>query len=136
MTKVRSTGGPAASAEDLARRAGRIALEKKGEDVVILDLRGAQIGCDFFVIVSGNSDSHVRAIGDAICECITKETGSGPWHVEGMAYGHWVLLDFVDWVVHVFHRETRAYYMLERLWGDVPHEVLEDSGPLTERCDA
>lgn len=70
------------------------------------------------MIGSGASDTQVRAIADNVIEVVDRAGGGSPWHVEGMAVGRWVLLDYIDFVVHVFHHETRLYYQLERLWGD------------------
>lgn len=94
-----------------------LALEKKAEDVSILDLTGLSGACDYFVVCSAGSEQQVLAIADHIQEKF-RERGQPPWHVEGRSHRRWVLLDFVDVVAHVFHRETRQYYMLERLWGD------------------
>jgi len=108
----------------LARRAAELALSKKAQDVVILDLRGLSAVTDFFVICSGLSDTHVRAIADAVEEGLKRE-GSRKWHVEGYSHRRWVLLDYVDVVVHVFHHKTREFYLLERLWGDAKVERLD-----------
>jgi ribosome-associated protein len=94
--------------------------ENKAEDVVILDLRGLTDACDFFVIASGNSDTQVRGIAEHVVETLERGGFGSPWHVEGMGPGRWVLLDYIDFVVHVFHHELRSYYQLERLWGDAP----------------
>ena len=118
------------STEDLIRLAADLALQKKGEDVVILDLRAFPIGCDFFIIVSAKSNPHARAIAEWIEDELIDHKGVRPWHREGLAYGHWILLDYVDWVVHVFHEEARQYYMLERLWGDAPRERLDGGIPV------
>ena len=80
---------------------------------------------DFFVLCSGDSDTQVKAIADAIADG-TEESGASPWHREGMTQRHWVLLDYVDVVAHIFHRETRKFYGLEKLWGDAKIEVVED----------
>jgi ribosome-associated protein len=115
--------------EACARFAAEVALEKKGEEILLLDLRSFPILCDCFLIVSGRSELHVRAIADAIAEETARRTSTHPWHVEGMAHGRWVLLDYVDWVVHVFHVETRDYYLLDRLWADAPVERLSPPAP-------
>jgi ribosome-associated protein len=103
--------------KSLARRIALLALEKKAEDVVILDLADLTAACDYFVVCSAGSEQQVQAIADHI-EVKFAERGQPPWHVEGRSHRRWVLLDFVHVVVHVFHEETRQYYMLERLWGD------------------
>ncbi len=101
----------------LAQRAAQIAIESKAQDVVILDLRGVSDMTDFFVIASGTSDTAVRSIGQHVMEEMKKE-GTPVTHVEGIEKGRWVLLDFVDFVVHVFHPTLRTFYQLERLWAD------------------
>ena len=79
---------------------------------------------DFFIIASGTSDTHARAIGEHVSEGMKKE-GSPAHHVEGLERGRWVLLDFVDFVVHVFHPTLRNFYQLERLWADAGQVPLE-----------
>ena len=113
------------SSLELARRAGRLALEKKGFDVRILRLKELSSVCDYFVIVSGEADLHVKAIAETIVEGL-KEAGERPMHLEGMDEGNWVLLDYIDVIVHVFREPTRQFYTLERLWGDAPIEELAD----------
>ncbi len=105
------------SPKTLARKISRLALEKKAEDIVILDLTGLSAACDCFVICSGASEPQVGAIAEQIVGKL-KEQGIAPWHVEGRAVRRWILIDYVDVVVHVFHHETREYYTLERLWAD------------------
>ena len=108
----------------LAQRAAQIALDTKAQDVVLLDLRGVSDMTDFFLIASGTSDTHARAIGEHVMEGMKKE-GSPAHHVEGLEKGRWVLLDFVDFVVHVFHPTLRNFYQLERLWADAEQVPLE-----------
>ena len=103
----------------LARLTAELALTKKSEDVLLLDLGKVSAAADFFVLASGGSDVQVKAIADAIVEGLEKE-GVLVWHVEGYAHGRWILIDLVHVVVHVFHREAREFYALERLWGDAP----------------
>ena len=107
----------------LAQRAAQIALDNKAQDVVLLDLRGVTDMTDFFLIMSGTSDTHVRSIGQHVSEEMKKE-GSPAYHVEGLEKGRWVLLDFVDFVVHVFHPTLRNFYQLERLWADAEQVPL------------
>jgi len=102
-----------------ARRAAAICLENKADDVLLLDLHGVTDMTDYFVVASGTSDTHVRAVARHVEEEMAK-AGVRAFAVEGMNEGRWVLLDFVDFVVHVFHPSMRAYYQLERLWGDAP----------------
>ena len=97
----------------------------KGNDVVVLDLRGLTDATDYFVIASGTSDAHVRGIAESVMEKLDRR-GHHAHHVEGLPGGRWVLLDFVDFVVHLFHPETRSFYQLERPWDDAP-ELLPRS---------
>ncbi len=111
--------------QPLSERVARVvrAIEdRKGEKVVVLDLRGLSDAADCFVIASGTSDAHVRGIADGVVSAL-EESGQPALHVEGLPAGRWVLLDFVDIVVHLFHPETRAFYKLERLWEDAPTMV-------------
>jgi ribosome-associated protein len=126
LSKRQAGQGKAPSTTELVRLAGTLALEKKAEHVVLLDLRAFPLNTDFFVVASGRSDLQVRAIADWITDELARRYGIRPWHVEGRAHGRWVLLDYVEWVAHVFHRDTREYYLLERLWGDAPAEELTD----------
>ena len=112
--------------EEVAR-AAELALERKATELVALDLRGISSATDFFLMGSGSSDIQVRAIADHIIEELKKE-GLRPGHVEGVVGGRWVLIDYIDFVVHVFHPEARGFYQLESLWGDAPRRDLED-GP-------
>ena len=88
-------------------------------DVVVLDLRGISTATDYFVIASGTSDVQVKAISDHVLQGLKKDRVR-PEHLEGLRGGRWVLMDYVDFVVHVFHPEARNFYQLERLWGDAP----------------
>jgi ribosome-associated protein len=91
----------------------------KAQDVVVLDLRGLSEATDYFVIATGTSDTHVRALAERVIEAMGTR-GLRPHHVEGLTTGRWVLLDFVDLVVHLFHPTLRQFYQLERLWADAP----------------
>jgi ribosome-associated protein len=108
---------PALAASELLRVAAAAAASKKAIDMVGLDLSGLDGVADFFLICSGSSEPQVKAIAEAVEEKL-RECGARPWHVEGREFRRWVLLDYVDVVVHVFHERTREYYLLERLWGD------------------
>jgi ribosome-associated protein len=103
---------------ELAQRAAAILLERKANDVVLLSLKGVSDMTDYFLIASGTSDTHVRALGNSVLEDMKKETGQVAHHVEGLSQGRWVLLDYVDFVVHVFHPTLRNFYQIERLWAD------------------
>ena len=97
-------------------RAARAALDKKAQDVVILDLRPATAFTDFFVLASGTNQKQVVAIADAVLETLHAD-GLKPSHREGYPRQEWILLDYADFVVHVFTTRTRDFYDLERLWG-------------------
>ncbi|HKV76277.1 MAG TPA: ribosome silencing factor [Gemmatimonadales bacterium] len=103
----------------MVRHAVSAIEDLKGQRVVVLDLRGLNDATDFFVIASGTSDAHVRGIANSVLERLDRG-GVHAHHVEGVTTGRWVLLDFVDFVVHLFHPETRSFYQLERLWSDAP----------------
>ncbi|HET8712839.1 MAG TPA: ribosome silencing factor [Gemmatimonadales bacterium] len=108
-------------------------LDRKAVEPVVLDLRGLSSATDYFVIVSGTSDAHVRGMAEHLVTALAP-AGIEPHHVEGLQQGRWVLLDYVDFVVHVFHPELREFYQLERLWGDAPVVAAgEPGGPGSER---
>jgi ribosome-associated protein len=112
----------------LAREAAQLALAKKAEDLVILDLRGLSPIADFFVLATGLSEAHVKSIIDGVQSgLLEREDRAKPWHTEGYDTLRWVLLDYVHVVVHVFRSETRDYYGLERFWGDAPREEIADT---------
>jgi len=98
-------------------RAVSAATDKKAVDLVVLDLRKAAGFTDFFVICSGTNPRQIRAIADGVIDSL-EATGSKPAHVEGYERSEWVLLDYFDFVVHIFASETRLFYGLERLWGN------------------
>jgi ribosome-associated protein len=102
---------------EVLRACAEAAASKKAEQIVGLDLRGLDGVADYFLVCSGTSEPQVKAIAEAV-EDQLRAIGAKPWHVEGREGRRWVLLDFVDVVVHVFHEKLREYYMLERLWGD------------------
>jgi ribosome-associated protein len=104
---------------ELATLAARAASAKQARDVVVLDVRNLIVITDYFVIATGTSDRQVRTIAEEI-ERVARERGVKPVRREGEREGRWVLLDFVDFVVHVFLDEERRYYSLERLWADAP----------------
>ena len=112
----------------LAKKIAQYALSKKAYEVAIMDLRKLTDMTDFFVICSGDSDVQVKAIADAITEG-TEKLGVTTWHREGLSQRQWVLLDYVDIVVHVFQKEVRKFYGLEKLWGDAKIEIIQDSVP-------
>jgi ribosome-associated protein len=112
------------SPEALAHTVAGYAADKKAIDIVELDLRGVLEYTDFFVVCSGNTDRQAKAIHDAIHLGMKNDHGVLPRRVEGLSEAHWVLMDYLDVVVHVFTPETRAFYALERLWGEVPARAV------------
>ncbi len=118
--------GPVPGSE-LARLAIDAALDKKARDVTVMDLRGISGEVDYFVIASGESDLQLKAIVDAVVDRLRTDAGERPVHREGEpGSAKWIVLDYFDLVVHVFAPEQRAYYDLERLWGDAPTEVVAE----------
>ena len=107
-------------------RAIEVATDRKGRDMLLLDLRGISNATDYFLLVTGTSDTHVKAVADNVIEAL-REENVRPMHVEGLRTGRWVLVDYVDFVVHVFHPAARDFYQLERLWGDAPSHAFEDA---------
>jgi len=123
------------AARSLAETAAREAVDRRARDVVLLDLRGLTSATDWFVIASGDSEPQVQSIAERIEHRLEEDLGDSPWHVEGKSNARWVLLDYVDVVVHVFHHEARQYYELERLWADAPIEEFdasEEEGPAAD----
>jgi len=101
--------------------------EKKGFDIVVLDLRKVKNAvADFFVICSGNSDKQLDAISESIDEYVFKKIKENPWHSEGKNNKEWMLLDYINVVAHVFKKEKRNFYALEKLWGDAEITRIED----------
>jgi len=116
---------PEGDSYSIARKIAAYSLSKKAQDVSLLDLRPLNSVCDFFIICHGESDAQVKAIADAVVEGMEEE-GVRVWHTEGYEYLNWVLLDYVDVVVHIFRKETRQFYGLERLWGDAEMESISE----------
>ena len=110
-----------------AQRAAALALDTKANDVVLLGLKDVTDLTDFFIIASGTSDTHVRSIAEHILQELKRE-GVTVAHVEGLTQGRWVLLDYVDFVVHVFHPTLRDFYQLERLWSDAEVIPVDQQG--------
>lgn len=106
------------------RCAAEAALERNAREPIVMDLRGLSDVTDFFMIATGDSDTHARAISENILDKM-RERGFRPVGVEGLANARWVLMDFVGLIIHVFLGEVRDFYQLERLWGDAPAFELE-----------
>ncbi len=107
------------AAKKLAIEAARIAENGNAEDLLVLDLRQISPVTDYFVIGTGTSDRQIRSLADDI-SLYGKSIGQKVWHVAGMETGDWVVLDFVDVVVHLFEQRLRDYYDLELIWGEAP----------------
>ncbi len=111
---------------DMLKAAAAAAMSRRAEDGVILDLRELDGFTDFFAIFSGNSDIQVEGISQAVLEELETNWEQKPWHQEGTRRADWILLDYVDFVVHVFLSERRAYYNLERLWAEAERIELPE----------
>lgn len=108
-----------ASADDLISVIIKGIDDVKGEDIQLLDLREIDnTVCDYFVICSGNSNTQVNAISGAVQKNVSKELKDKPWHVEGQNNAEWILMDYVNVVVHIFQKHVREFYDIESLWGD------------------
>jgi ribosome-associated protein len=113
------------NSKDFADKIVELIFNKKGYDVVLMDLQKLTTFADYFIICSADSDTQVKAISDEIDKSLRDE-GIKCWHKEGYQALRWVLLDYVDVVVHIFKKDVRDYYSLERLWGDAAMERLFD----------
>ena len=117
----------AANSEKLSQVVVKGMQEKKASDIVVLDLRKVKNAvADFFIICSGNSDKQLDAIADSIDEEVFKAMKENPWHKEGKNNKEWMLLDYISVVVHIFKKDRREFYALEKLWGDAKTTVIED----------
>lgn len=119
------TGALKSGMRPRVRNAVRCALDRKAQDVTVMDLRDLSSVTDFFVIATGRSDVHARTIAEHVIDS-SKRDGQAPDSVEGLEQGRWVLVDYIDYVVHVFQPVVREYYQLEHLWGDAKTVVVED----------
>jgi len=120
MAKKKKADSPAgAISEKLSQVIVNGMKEKKATDIVVIDLRNIKNAiADFFVVCSGNSDKQLEAITDSIDEEVYKTLKENPWHTEGKNNKEWMLLDYITVVAHVFKKERRQFYALEKLWGD------------------
>jgi ribosome-associated protein len=116
------------SSKDLSELVAKGMIEKKGQDIAILDLRKVKNSItDFFVICSGNSDTQLDALANSVEDEVYKISKTEPWQKEGKANGEWILIDYVDVVAHIFNKDRRKHYDLEELWGDAEVTYLEES---------
>lgn len=111
---------------ELAQHAIEAAFSKKASDMVVMDMRDVSGVADIFILCTGTSDLQIKAIHQAIRARIREFGDELPWHVEGTDSLQWVLMDYVNLVVHIFNEEKRAFYDLERLWGDAPKETVSE----------
>ncbi len=111
---------------ELALAAARVCRDKLADDIMMLDLRGHSGLADWFVLATAGSTVHAQAVARSVAEKL-REQGERAHHIEGEVPGDWILLDYLDVVVHIFTGEVRQFYGLERLWGDVPTELLEQA---------
>jgi ribosome-associated protein len=119
---------------EIVKAAASAAVSRRAQNPVILDLRELDCFTDYFAIFSGISDVQVEGISEAVLEELEENWDQHPWHREGAQKADWILLDYVDFVVHIFLDERRSYYSLERLWAEAPHVELPemDGIPLSE----
>ncbi len=120
------------TSKNLAKVLANAALSKKAYDIIILDLRKLTTMTDYFVVCSVDSDTQARAVADEI-KNESLEKGETSVRKEGYSEGRWILLDYMDVVVHVFHKEMREFYNLEKLWGDAKIEYVSDEPVLKEK---
>ena len=114
----------AIDSQALADRIARIASDRKAIDVRVIDLRGIVAYTDFFVVCSGNTERQTKAVHDAVHQELKDEEGLLPQRAEGAREARWILLDYLDCVLHVFTPEAREYYRLETLWGEAPSRAV------------
>ncbi|MFA6541875.1 MAG: ribosome silencing factor [Bacteroidota bacterium] len=116
------------TSKSLSKKIANAALSKKANDIVIMDIKKLTTMADFFVVCSVDSDPQARAVADAVKHDLLAE-GELPVRKEGYSEGRWILLDYIDVVIHIFHRDVRSYYNLEKLWGDAKFEYVKDTPP-------
>ncbi|HEY2343217.1 MAG TPA: ribosome silencing factor [Chthoniobacteraceae bacterium] len=125
MSKTASTAKKKAlTTERIARLCAEYASNKKAEDVLVLDLRGISSLADFFVVCSGTSEPHLKAIAAEIEDKMRDEHALRPHNVDGRPLSQWIVVDYYDVLVHIFHAEKRAFYSLEDLWSDAPRLTI------------
>jgi ribosome-associated protein len=118
------TGKKEITDKDFALKSAKVAIERNCTNVKVLDLRGKSPATNYFVIATGTSDRQGRSVADEICE-YARESGFERFGKAGYEYGKWILLDFIDVIIHIFDAEHRDYYNLEMLWGDAEQLVID-----------
>ena len=126
MATARKARRPAAKFPKSVTTAVRAALDKKAENVVVLDMRKSGGFTDFFVICTGGNPRQITAIADGVRDTLKRDLDERPTLMEGIDKSEWILLDYFNFVVHVFSRDCRAFYGLERLWGNAERHEIED----------
>ena len=117
-----------ASADELIALILQGVEEVKGQNINLLDLRDIEnTVCDYFIVCNGTSNTHVNAIVGSIQKIVSKEIKDKPWHIEGEDNAEWVLMDYVNVVVHIFQKQVREFYDIEGLWGDAKFTTIESS---------
>ncbi len=116
----------------LAARAVDAMADKRATDITVIDLREVSSMADFFVIGTGESDLQIKAIANGIADQIEEACGETPWKREGMDHLQWVVLDYVDVVVHIFLPEKREHYRIDRLWGEADSEIVPEDGDASD----
>ena len=116
------------TSEELARRVAMIADAKQAADIVVLDMRGMVAYTDFLVLCTARNQRQAKAIHDEVRETMKRDEGLAPDHVEGERDAEWILVDYLDAILHVFSPEARDYYRLETLWGEAPRLDLDLAG--------
>lgn len=109
----------------LAKKVVQLAWNKKGKNIIIIDLKKVMNVTDYFILISGESDVHVKALANHIEKELKKEKIT-IWHKEGFQQLKWVLMDYIDIVIHIFRPDVRDYYNLEKLWGDAKITKIKD----------
>jgi len=102
-------------------------LEKKAKDIVLLDVRGLTTLTDYFIVCHGTSETQIRALAGNVTEKTKKQAGEAVWKQEGIDARRWIILDYVNIVVHIFNEEKREFYGIERMWGDAEKTKIEDN---------
>jgi ribosome-associated protein len=125
LTPTTSTRTHPIKSDSLARLCAKLVAEKKAEDIVAIDLRGISSFTDFFVICSGTSEPHLKAIAGELRDRLKQDHDIKPMAIDGYPLSQWVVADYSDVVVHIFHSEKRAFYSLEDLWSDAPRLKLK-----------
>ena len=135
-THERSRASAPIEPSELAGLVSGYASDVKAQDIVELDLRGVLGYTDYFVIATGGTDRQVKAVHDRIHENMKKDHGLLPRRVEGLGESRWILMDYLDVIVHVFTAEAREYYRLEQLWGEAPKRHVDSPAPPRSSCTA